>query len=296
MPHLTFSDGKKIYYDGYLLTAIEEIKAIQKHDGDVVGIIDGFVGSGKSTMSQQIAIAIDPNFTARNICMDAENLKEVILNAEKGSAIVFDEALNGLNIRRTMSSINILLTSLLTEIRQRNLVILLCLPSLFDMDKSISIHRSLFLIHVFAKGRERGYFRFYGKKKKSLLFADTIARRTYQYKVRPSFWGRFYGGYVVDELEYRKLKNEVLKRYFVGDKIVGKTRTPDEIALDKEILLFHKLHESGLSISEMSKRTGVHRATITSRLKKYKQTAQQDDIVSNIHIDKPHENSETEED
>jgi len=184
----------------------------------MVGICDGRVGVGKSSLAQQIAAYIDPYFNIQQITFDAETFSKAVLNAKKKSAIVFDEALSGLNIRRTMSGINIMLTSLLTEIRQKNLFILLCLPSIFDLDKSMAIHRSSFLIHVYNKGFKKGYYMFYGRRTKSKLFASEWARKTYSYNVRPNFYGYFGKGYIVDEEAYRKLKSDVLKRYLPDSK------------------------------------------------------------------------------
>jgi len=102
---------------------------------------------------------------------------------------------------------------LFSEIRQKNLLLVLCLPSLFDLDRNIAIHRSLFLVHTYSRNGQRGYFRFYGRRAKSKLFASQYAKKTYQYLARPTFWGRFSNGYLVDEEAYRKRKDDVLKRY-----------------------------------------------------------------------------------
>lgn len=209
--------GQEIYMDGYLDNAANEIITQLNKDNDALIIVDGSVGSGKSTLAQQLAARVDPTFSVDRACFDADEFKKAIINAGKKQAIIFDEALNGLNIRRTMSAINVTMTSLLTEIRQKNLFIIMCLPSIFDMDKSIAIHRSQCLVHVYLKNGKRGYFRFYGKKAKAKLFGNDFARRTYQYVGRSTFWGKYFSGYVIDEAQYRAKKDMVLKKYLPID-------------------------------------------------------------------------------
>lgn len=212
-------NGREYYMDGYLDNTVNLMEQHINKDNDILCIIDGATGTGKSCLAQQLAGRIDPTFDVSRACFDADEFKKAIINAKKKQAIIFDEALNGLNIRRTMSSVNVTMTSLLTEIRQKNLVIIMCLPSIFDLDKSIAIHRSQFLIHVYMKNGKRGFFRFYGKKAKARLFGNDFARRTYQYIGRSTFWGSFKNGYVIDEESYRKKKDDVLKKYLPTDTL-----------------------------------------------------------------------------
>jgi hypothetical protein len=242
--------GQEISMDGYLDNAARDIISHIDKDNDCIGIVDGGVGSGKSTLAQQLAARIDPTFSIDRACFDADEFKTAIINAKPKQAVIFDEALNGLNIRRTMSSVNIVLTSLLAEIRQKNLFILICLPSLFDMDKSVAIHRSQFLIHVYMKNGKRGYFRLYGKRNKAKLFASDYCRKTYTYAARSSFWGSFKVGYVIDELQYRKKKDMVLKKYLPIDSL-EKRESPEELAKVREAEIISKLNAAGIGFKEM---------------------------------------------
>jgi energy-coupling factor transporter ATP-binding protein EcfA2 len=257
--------GKEQYYAGYLLKVLEEIQKMLDKDNDCIAVVDGKTGSGKSTLAQSLAAYIDPEFNIERVCFDTEDFKKSILTCPKRSAIIFDEALGGLNIRRTMSSINVMLTGLLTEIRQKNLFILLCLPSIFDLDKSIGIHRSTFLCHVVTKNGKRGYFQFYGMEAKKRLFSNTMARRSYQYFGRPSFWGRFTHGYFVDELAYRKKKSDVLKRYFPVD--TTPELSPDDMVKQREAEIFKKLKDYGIPMTDLAKAGIMSRQNIYARLK-----------------------------
>lgn len=236
--------GQEIFMDGYLDNAAKLIEEQLSKDNDCIGIVDGGTGSGKSCMAQQLAARIDPTFSIDRACFDADEFKTAIINAKPKQAVIFDEALNGLNIRRTMSSINVTMTSLMTEIRQKNLIILMCLPSIYDMDKSAAIHRSQFLIHVYLKNGKRGYFRFYGKKAKARLFGNDFARRTYQYLGRSTFWGQFKKGYVIDEKKYRKKKDDVLKKYLPTSSLEN-IETAEEASRRGKAETLTKIKKSG---------------------------------------------------
>lgn len=212
--------------------------------------------SGKSTIAQLVAAVVDPTFNESRLYFEDNETKQGIINSEKKKSHILDETLSMLNIRRAMSNVNITITSLFSEIRQKNLFLILCLPSIFDLDRNIAIHRSLFLIHTYSRNGQRGYFRFYGRKAKAKLFASSYAKKTYQYLARPTFWGRFANGYVVNEEEYRQRKDDVLKRYIPKDipdkKLEEKTLKEREkkaiqiINLQKtQKLSFRKLEELG---------------------------------------------------
>lgn len=210
-------NGQERYIDGYLLKVCEEIKKLLDKDRDVVCIVDGGVGDGKSTIAQIVAMVVDPTFNASRMYFEGEEAKQGIVNSEQKKSHIIDETFAMLNIRRAMSNLNITLTSVFSEIRQKNLFIVMCLPSIFDLDRNLAIHRSMFLIHTYSRNGERGYFRFYGRRAKAKLFASQYAKKTYQYLARPTFWGRFGKGYVVDEVAYRQRKDNVLKRYIPKD-------------------------------------------------------------------------------
>lgn len=262
-------NGKEQYYNESMVEVLNEVRKMLKRDKDVIAIYDGNVGEGKSTKCQQDLLYVDPTLGTpeglNRVCFDAEDFKKAVLGAKKKQAIIFDEALGGLNIRRTMSSINVTLIQLLTEIRQKNLFIGICLPSIFDLDKSIAIHRSTYLVNVFSKNGERGFFNFYGREAKKRLFTNTMAKRTYQYFSRPSFVGRFTSGYVIDEELYRKKKDDVLKRYLqTGDS--KKMVFTDAVKL-REAEIYSKLFEFGISQRKMEEAGLASKHTIYQRMK-----------------------------
>ena len=267
-------NDKCIYYDGWLRSVLDDIKEGRLgQDNDCLIVLDGETGSGKSTIAQQMAYYLDPTFNLDRVCFEVDDFMEKMYNAKKKQAVIFDEATGGLNIKRTMSSIVLNLVQFLTEARGLNLFIILVLPSIFDLDKSVAVQRATCLVHVGLNSKgKRGYFRFFGKQKKNNLLNNENCRKTRMYKVAHTFQGRFVGGYVVDEKLYRQKKQDMLKRFFGRNKNSGvcynRTVTNKELFL-KEGEEYFNLLKSGKTYEDIMQ-TGVSRMTITNRINLYK--------------------------
>jgi hypothetical protein len=198
------------YMDTMLYNNIQVGKKALRKDFDFFLVLDGGEGTGKSVLGQQIATAIDPTFNVDRVCFRAEEFKKAIISAEKYQAVVFDEAYGALSSRRAMSTINHTLVSLFTEIRQKNLAIILILPSFFDLDKYAAIHRSVMLIHIYHNHFKRGFFKVYSKKQKKLMYL--LGKKTYNYNcVKSSFQGRFANFYCIDKDKYKKKKSNSMR-------------------------------------------------------------------------------------
>ncbi len=192
---------------------------LHKRDKDAVIAIDGLEGSGKSTLAFQIAKYIDHSFNINRIVFDPEGFRDAIFKATKGQAIVFDEAFTGFSSRASLSAVNRALVSLMMQMRQKNLIVIIVLPTFFLLDKYVALFRTKFLIHVYENKGVRGYFRIYNRKKKKYLYL--MGKQTYSYGrngkhyVRTSFKGRFYGVFAVGddkaELDYRDKKAKALE-------------------------------------------------------------------------------------
>jgi len=197
------------YMESKLLKNLKDIKKkLNDDDEDYVLCVDGREGSGKSVLGMQIAQAIDPTLSLERICMNAGQFKQAIYNAKKGQAVIFDEAFSGLSSRSSMSEVNRMLVSLMMQMRQKNLFVVVVLPTFFMLDKYVAIFRSRGLIHVH-KVRGKRYFMVFNHKKKKLVYLTGKQLFTFG-KIRTRFTGRFYGKYVIDEDEYRKKKAKAL--------------------------------------------------------------------------------------
>lgn len=226
-------------------------KQLEKKDKDFFAIVDGGEGSGKSTFSFQWAKYVDNSFDMRRIVFTPEEFKEAIFKAKKGQAIVYDEAFTGLSSRSALSAINRYLVSLAMQIRQKNLFIILALPSVFLLDKYFVMFRAKVLIHIYENKGRRGYFRIYPPKKIKRLILEGKSTYSYSKKVRTNFKGHFYGKFALgDELEddYRKRKMKALEQSESNPMTAGQVKYKEQ----RDILMYLFRRESKFTYQEIS--------------------------------------------
>lgn len=210
------------YMDDRLKKNIDEkvIPDLKKRDKDIVLLFDGHEGVGKTTLGLQVGKYIDPTLDLSRIVFNAEDFRGAILKAEQGQVVIYDEAFTGLSARSSLSGVNKILVSLMMQMRQKNLCVIIILPTFFLLDKYVALFRSKALIYVYETGGNRGYFRIYNQKRKKLLYL--FGSKTYNYspkigkkKLFTRFRGRFYGVFALgdeeEEKEYRKKKMKALE-------------------------------------------------------------------------------------
>jgi len=115
---------------------------IRKKDFDWVWIVDGVEGCGKSVFALQLAKILDPTFNLSRVCMTPQEFTRAILKAGKGQCVVFDEAFTGLSSRASLTEINRLIVSLMMEMRQKNLFVIIVMPTIFLLDRYVAIFRA----------------------------------------------------------------------------------------------------------------------------------------------------------
>lgn len=213
-----FPEPITYYMDNRMLKNLEEkvIPALEKKDKDRVIVIDGAEGSGKSTFAFQIGKKVDPTLDLSRVVFNADDFREAVYKAKKGQCIIYDEAFTGLSSRSSLSGINRALVSLMMQMRQKNLCVIIVLPTFFLLDKYVALFRTVALIHVYEVKGRRGYFRVYARKAKKLLFL--LGKQTYSYqhkKIHTPFKGRFYGVFALgdekEEQKYRAKKARALE-------------------------------------------------------------------------------------
>ena len=192
------------------------IPSLQKKDKDFVLCIDGKEGSGKSTLALQIGKYVDPSLNLSRVVFDAESFREAVFKAKKGQVVIFDEAFTGLSSRSSLSTVNRSLVSLMMQMRQKNLMVIMVLPTFFLLDKYVALFRARALIHVYEMSGNRGYFRVYNSRLKKRLYLT--GKRDYSYgdkSVKTRFKGRFYGKFALGddgaEEQYRIKKAKALE-------------------------------------------------------------------------------------
>ena len=206
---VVFEKGK--YIDGYLQKNLEMLKKAVDLNWDACGFFSGFEGDGKTTLAIQLAYYVDRSFNLDRIVFTGDQFKDACLLAKNKEAIVFDESYYDFTSAATLTKQSRLLRSMLTMIRKKQLFIFIVAPTFFDIQKYIAVHRSRFLIHVYSKGLERGFFAFYNRARKQQLFMK--GRRENNMSVtKPNFIGRFTKWFLVDEVAYDKKKESSIQQ------------------------------------------------------------------------------------
>lgn len=197
--------------DNWTAQQLDKIKAlINKKDRDYVIIIDGEEGTGKSTFASQIAYYVDRTFNMERMCLTPSDFKEKIANAEKGQAVVFDEAYTGLASRTALSEINKSLVEMMMEMRKKNLFVILCIPSFFYLEKYAALHRARALFHCYFKDGNPGRYLVYNQKKMRMLYLVGKKKMSYNF---PSVHKKckFWQGTPLDWTKYEEKKITALK-------------------------------------------------------------------------------------
>jgi len=191
---------------------------VLKKDRDFVAVYDGEEGVGKSVLAQQHAVILDPNFTIDNIVFTSDQFIKKIKdpNTKKGTCVVLDEAFSSANSRGSLSEVNRSMVGLATEMRQKNLFVLLVLPSFFDLDRYFALWRCRALFHVYFTPAEERHYVVFNKDTKKLLYL--LGKKFYNYSKpkAPFAPSKFFNQYTVDEDEYRLKKADAFKKRTVG--------------------------------------------------------------------------------
>ncbi len=225
---------------------------LEKKDKDCFIVVDGAEGSGKSTLALQIGKYVDPTLDLKRVVFDAETFREQVLKAKKNQCIIFDEAFNGLSSRASLSAMNKVLIGLMMQMRQKNLFIIMVLPTFFLLERYAAIFRTKALVHVYESRGIRGYFRVYNRKLKKLLYL--IGKKDYSYNhksVRTRFYGRFYGKFALGddriEKQYRKKKEKALESTSNDPMSAGQIKYKQQ----RDIVLWRLRKETKMTYQQM---------------------------------------------
>jgi hypothetical protein len=190
---------------------------------------EGEVRIGKSTLAQQIStywtwslthllgITLPHSVKENMVFVGSELIKQgnKLGRNHQYSSLIFDEAGADLEGVKAMKMTTQAVRDYLRECGQYNMLNVLCLPEFFDLPKGIAISRSIFMINVFWVPDEeglfkRGYFKFYNKPSKKMLYLK--GKKDLDYNSHPeTFYGRFPRFYTYNEEEYKKAKRQALR-------------------------------------------------------------------------------------
>lgn len=193
---------------------------VLKKDRDWFGVIDGEEGAGKSVLAQQIGAYLDPNFSLDNIVFNSDDFLKILKDPKtrKGTCIILDEAFSSANNRASLTEVNRAMIGVSTEVRQKNLFVLIVLPSFFDLDKYFALWRCRALIHVYFTPEEDRHYVVFPKEQKKFLYLN--GKKTYSYTKPKSPFPPFTfpNFYTVDELEYRNKKARAFQKRTISNQ------------------------------------------------------------------------------
>lgn len=228
--------------DGKLYNSFKFAKGVMnKKDIDLVILITGYPGTGKSTLATQLATFVDPTFTEERMCVEVEPFIEQIKKAKPRQAVVLDESYETLNSADIRKDVGRALLNLLNVVRQKNLYIFLIIPNFFDLGKQIAVFRSRWLIHCYEKDfGDIGRWACFDRYKKHSLYIK--GKRDENYNAIPcNFFGKF-GDHIPSQINYKKyLKNK--RKGLLNISLKKEATTNFKIQRDKGIIQLHKHHK-----------------------------------------------------
>lgn len=249
--------GKKWWIDNFLKQNFDYIMPRVSHKtphrrSDMFIIVDGPVGSGKSTLSFQAARYFDPTFSLDRVVFSVDDFLTALINAEPGQAVVFDEAII-VNSRSALTEFNKKVIIAMTQIRSKGLYIFFNIPSVFDLDRNLVLNRCHLLLHCYQDHfGDRGRYCVFDKDKMKMLYLK--GKRLYSYAFpKANFVGAFSEYFYLDREEYESKKQREIAKQAKGKKTnkweFRFVRTMKKLcAKDSEYMKGHLIDEKKASI------------------------------------------------
>ncbi len=248
---------KQIYMDGALLNLLKGFhNAVHKHNTSVVMVADGRSGMGKTTLANQVGITLDPNYNLENLYYTPKEFLDGLSKAKKGSCLVFDEAML-ISSRSALTEVNRMVVQAMSMIRSKNLFVIFCVNSIFDIDRNIAISRADLLLNVYGsslidRGRFMAFFRARdGMDRLKKLYL--LGKKYYDYsRPRANFLGSFLAEFVIDSDEY-----EIKKQKSINEFLMGSATRPTNAMLMRDKLIKWIVREKGYKAPEIADICGL---------------------------------------
>lgn len=202
--------GKRWWIDNFLQGNFKFVQSKVQHKvahrrSDLFIIVDGPVGSGKSTLSFQCAKWFDPTFCLDRVVFSVKDFLRVLIEAQPGQAVVFDEAII-VNSRSALTEFNKSIIIAMTQIRSKGLYIFFNIPSVFDLDRNLVLNRCHLLLHCYQdRFGDRGKYNAFDHDKLKLLYLKGKRLYTYAFP-KANFIGRFSEYFFLNRQDYEDKK------------------------------------------------------------------------------------------
>lgn len=204
------------------------MKSMVYHDRDLILLIAGRTGTGKSVVAMQTCKLLDPTFDISRIVYKGQDFINLANSLPKYSAIMLDESRESLATEKAFDERSKKMLDYLNEVRHRNLYIVMLMPDFWEFRTHLATQRSHAFVHVYelenpnwnpddkrSDPMMRGYAEFYDFELKRTLYYYNKKSRSYK-GIKPSFHFDFSNTYVVDEKAYRALKDHTTGKYSEG--------------------------------------------------------------------------------
>lgn len=261
----------KYTMDGYVKTNMDSyISAVYKHNTSIVMGVDGKSGMGKSTFAIQLGTYCDPKFTLKNVHFDPDEFLIALSEAKKGDFLIFDEAMV-FSSRSALSKINRMVVQAMSMIRSKNIFVVFCINSIFDLDRNLALHRLDILFHIYGasivdRGNVGAYFKAVGDGFDRLKLLYINGKKFYDYsKPRYNYYAEFPEDFLVDLKEYNMRKDKAV------DKFLSQS-APDSKKSDQttENLVYHMRHTLKMKVKEIANIANLADRTIYNILARKK--------------------------
>lgn len=207
-------EQSNFWIDEALLNKLKAVQMIQQKGWDAVLIVDGKERSGKSVLGMVMAWYLSKgNLTLDNFARGLGDAAEKIAKLPDKSVLIVDEASTVFASKDSMTEEGKQLIKIMDIVGQKNMVFILCLPSFFDLNKTMAVRRSLFLCHVYPDEQyNRGRYIFFGERTKSYLYTEGKKRNDNFGVINADFTGEYMDFEPPFYQEYKEIvKKESLK-------------------------------------------------------------------------------------
>lgn len=287
--YLELKDGKfkevsssDFWIDTALYNKLLSLKKIQRDKWDGVLLVDGKERSGKSTLAMVMGwILSNGTLTENNFARSIEDASNKIESLPDGTVLIVDEGSLLFSSKDSMGAGQKQLIKILDVVGQKNMIFIIVLPCFFDLNKTIAVRRSLFLLHVYTgDDYRRGRYAYFGENtKRKLYFHGKKNYDSYEWP-RAEFVGEyldfkppFYDSYI------KKVKELTLKELLaMRPKVKEPKPEISEFVRNIDLMDRLRLYCKRITYRELGLVFGISENTVAGYFKKLEKG---EDIVTN---------------